>query len=688
MVEFIDDGLLDSLGHDSEMPAEKRVKYILVTGGVISGVGKGIISSSLGVLLKNNGYKVTAIKIDPYLNIDAGTFSPYEHGEVFVLDDGGEVDLDLGNYERFLDIRLTRDNNITTGKMYKHVIERERRGDYLGKTVQTIPHLTDAIADWVERVAQIPVDGTDERPDVCIIELGGTIGDIEGMAYLSAFERFQSPALKNHLMNVHVSLLLHPNATGEPKTKPMQNSVRHLRAAGLVPDLLICRSTEELDPQLREKISKFGMMDLEQVIGVHDVSNIYKVPLLLEEQGVLEAIKHRLGLAEVCENIKKDLKFNMTHWTNLSELCDTFQQVVNIALVGKYVKISDAYASVNKALSHAAIHAKRKLKITYVDSELLENKKGSEEQSAAAWNMVKAADGVIVPGGFGVRGIEGMINAAEYCRKNNVPYLGVCLGMQVAAIEFSRNVLGIKEANSTEFADNLKEEQQIVIDMPEHNAEEKGLGGTMRLGRRSTVFLTDDCTLRRLYGDHSVEERHRHRYEVNPHVVPQMAREGFLFVGMGVDEQNTDVWNVKKRTASSAELMQMADKAESDLLHKIDELCNRGGDGVTRPAVRMEMFELKDHPYFVGAQFHPEYLSHPLTPSPPFFGLLLAATGQLTSYFSGSRSPALQVVDEEGHDGLQKSSSSTSGDIVGEMLEKLKLEGNATRGTQRSPVFQ
>uniref|UniRef100_A0A8R1HXL7 CTP synthase n=3 Tax=Caenorhabditis japonica TaxID=281687 RepID=A0A8R1HXL7_CAEJA len=675
------------------MPSEKRVKYILVTGGVISGVGKGIISSSLGVLLKNNGYKVSAIKIDPYLNEDAGTFSPYEHGEVFVLDDGGEVDLDLGNYERFLDIRLTRDNNITTGKMFKHVMERERRGDYCGKTVQMIPHLTDAIVDWIERVAQIPVDGSDEQPDVCIIELGGTIGDIEGMTYLSAFERFQRPTLKNHLMNVHVSLILHPNATGEPKTKPMQNSVRHLRAAGLVPDLLICRSTEALEQNLRQKIAGFGMMDLEQVVGVHDVSNIYKVPLLLQQQGVLEAIIHRLGLAPISEDIRRDLRFNMNHWTNLSELCDTFQQVVNIALVGKYVKIADAYASVNKALSHAAVHAKRKLKITYVDSELLENQPGKEEESAAAWNNVKKADGVIVPGGFDKRGVEGMIAAAEYCRKNNVPYLGVCLGMQVAAVEFARNVLGIQGANSSEFNQGLSEEQQIVIDMPEHNVEEKGLGGTMRLGRRSTVFLTDDCILRKLYGAHTVEERHRHRYEVNPRVVPQMARKGFLFVGMGVDEQNTDIWDVKRRTESSAELMHMADQTEFDLLNKIDELCQRGGDGVTRPAVRMEMFEMKEHPYFVGAQFHPEYLSHPLSPSPPFFGLLLAATGQLSSYFSGSRSPALGIVNEEDHlkeNGEEHQSSRSSDereDVVGAMLGKLKLEGNAVNGTQRLATF-
>ncbi|CAI5451607.1 unnamed protein product [Caenorhabditis angaria] len=667
------------------MPSEKRVKYILVTGGVISGVGKGIISSSLGVLLKNNGYKVTAIKIDPYLNEDAGTFSPYEHGEVFVLDDGGEVDLDLGNYERFLDIRVTRDNNITTGKMFKHVMERERRGDYCGKTVQMIPHLTDAIVDWIERVAQIPVDGTNEKPDVCIIELGGTIGDIEGMTYLSAFERFQRPTLKNALMNVHVSLLLHPNATGEPKTKPMQNSVRHLRAAGLVPDLLICRSTDVLEDSLREKIARFGMLDLDQIVGVHDVSNIYKVPLLLEQQGVLEAISKRLQLHPVDEKVRKELKFNMTHWTHLSELCDTFKNEVNIALVGKYVKIADAYASVNKALSHAAIHSKRKLNLKYVDAELLENKKGFEEQSAAAWATLKEAHGVIVPGGFDKRGVEGMIIAAEYCRLNKVPYLGVCLGMQVAAVEFARNVLGIKGANSCEFSQTLNEDEQIVIDMPEHNVEEKGLGGTMRLGRRSTVFLTDDCTLHKLYGAHVVEERHRHRYEVNPRVVPQMARKGFLFVGMGVDEQNTEIWDVKKRTDSSTQLMKLADQIDQDLLNKIDDLCQRGGDGVTRPAVRMEMFELKDHPYFVGAQFHPEYLSHPLTPSPPFFGLLLAATGQLQSYLSGSSSPVLSSVHE---DQETKENSKFHEDVIGEILGKLKLEGNVVAGTQRLAQFQ
>lgn len=631
----------------------KHMKYILVTGGVISGVGKGIISSSLGVLLKNNGYKVSAIKIDPYLNIDAGTFSPYEHGEVFVLDDGGEVDLDLGNYERFLNVRLTRDNNITTGKMFQYVTEKERRGDYMGKTVQMIPHFTEAIVEWVERVAQIPVDGTDETPDVCIIELGGTIGDIEGMAFLAAFERFQRPALKDHLMNVHVSLVMHPNATGEPKTKPMQNSVRHLRAAGLVPDLVVCRSTDPLQQHLKQKIADFGLVDLEQVIGVHDVSNIYKVPLLLQEQNVLDAIIRRLHLPTLSVDTTRNLKFNMCHWTHLSELVDSFTKVVTIALVGKYTKIEDAYASVNKALSHAAIHSKRKLKIKFIDSELLETPKpGQEANCAEAWEIVKSADGIVVPGGFDTRGVEGKIACCKYARENNVPFLGVCLGMQCAAIEYARNVLKIDGASSTEFDKNLNEEQQIIIDMPEHDMEKMGLGGTMRLGRRSTVFLTESCKLRGLYKKEQVEERHRHRYEVNPKIVPELSRKGLLFVGMGVDESNTSVFSEKpKRTTSSSVLMELAGKTtpNEDLLAKITDLCHRGGDGITRPAVRMEMLELQGHPYFVGAQFHPEYLSQPLMPSPPFLGLLLAATGQLDGFLSGSKTPTpmLTLHEEE-----------------------------------------
>ncbi|MFH4979834.1 hypothetical protein AB6A40_006543 [Gnathostoma spinigerum] len=364
---------------------------ILVTGGVISGVGKGIISSSIGVLLKAHGYRVSAIKIDPYINIDAGTFSPFEHGEVFVLDDGGEVDLDLGNYERFLNVRLTRDNNITTGKIYQQVIERERRGDYLGVTVQTIPHITGAIFEWIERVAKIPVDGTEYRPDVCIIELGGTIGDIEGMPFVAAFEKFQRPAYRDRLMTVHASLIIDPKTTGEPKTKPMQNSVRNLRASGLIPDLLMCRSEKPLSKKLKEKIAAFGLVEPEQVIGVHDVSNIYKVPLLLHQQNVLEMIINRLQLPEIDSNTILSVTPNMFQWTHLSNLFDSFDAEVRIALVGKYARIKDSYASVEKALQHSAIHAKRKIVVVYVDSEHLEDS-AEATNHREAWDAVKTAE--------------------------------------------------------------------------------------------------------------------------------------------------------------------------------------------------------------------------------------------------------------------------------------------------------
>ncbi|KAL3985596.1 CTP synthase [Acanthocheilonema viteae] len=635
----------------------KPVKMILVTGGVISGVGKGIISSSLGVLLKAHGYRVSFIKIDPYINIDAGTFSPLEHGEVFVLDDGGEVDLDLGNYERFLNIRLTRDNNITTGKIYQQVIERERRGDYLGKTVQTIPHITSAIIEWIERVATIPVDGTDQQPEVCIVELGGTIGDIESMPFVAAFEKFQRPTFKDRLMTVHVSVILEPKSTGELKTKPMQNSMRNLRASGLTPDLLVCRSERPLNKALREKIAAFGMVELEQVISVHDVSNIYKVPLLLYKQNVLEMIVERLKLTAVNAEDALILKPNLFQWTHLSNLCDSFQEEVRIALVGKYVLIPDAYASLNKALRHSAIHAKRQLVISYIHSEHLEetNDPAHIADYKYAWETIKRCQGVVVPGGFGGRGIEGKIAVCKYARENNIPFLGICLGMQCAVIEFARNVCGIKGANSTEFDKTVVGEQQVVVDMPEHKGDEKGMGGTMRLGLRDTVFLTENCKLRKLYDAKKISERHRHRYEVNPKIVPKLSRAGLLFVGMGINE---NIAHVNGNISSYSALLKLVECETSKtvgekstqemyaiseqgiLLSKIENLCGTGGNEISVTSVRMEIFELQDHPYFVGVQFHPEYLSHPLQPSPPLFGLICAASGQLESFLRGSKIPS------------------------------------------------
>jgi len=393
-----------------------------------------------------------------------------------------------------------------------------------------------------------------------------------------------------------------------------------------------------------------GQLDLEQIIGVHDVSNIYKVPLLLNEQNVLEYIITKLNLRPVNPNTILHSNPNIVQWTHLSELCDKATENCRIALVGKYVRIEDAYASVNKALKHAAIFSNRKLTIEYVSSEDLEDGATPEDQKKA-WDAIKRSDGILVPGGFGDRGIEGMIRACQYARENKVPYLGICLGMQCASIEFARNVCGIENANSIEFDRNLDPSQQIIIDMPEHCAVTHGMGASMRLGRRMTVFLTEKSKLRHLYGLGAVEERHRHRYEVNPKIVPELSRKGLFFIGMGVDETTTMI-EADRRTESSAALVQMANTedqgliGEEALLDKITRLCERGGDGVTKTAVRMEMIEMKDHPYFVGVQYHPEYLSHPLKPSAPFLGLLLAASKQLEGYMQGKSPTPMHVLTE------------------------------------------
>lgn len=542
------------------------MKYVIVSGGVLSGLGKGVTASSIGVLLKSAGMKVTSIKIDPYLNSDAGTMSPFEHGEVFVLDDGGEVDLDLGNYERFLDLNLGKDNNLTTGKIYAKVIEAERKGDYLGKTVQVVPHVTDEIQNWIERVAQIPADGSSQTPDVCVIELGGTVGDIESAPYIEALRQFQFRVGRENVTFVHVSLVPVMGPVGEQKTKPTQHSVKELRGLGIIPDILVCRSTQPMTEETKQKLAAFCHVSADAVMSTHDVPNIYHVPLMLEEQGLCRI----LGVDCNATNL-------LAEWKEMAYGLDLLEEEVTIAMVGKYTDLSDAYLSVIKSLQHAAMKVERKLTINWIEASHLENewKTNSNEEWVSAWNLLESSNGVLVPGGFGDRGIEGKILAVKHARENNVPFLGICLGLQVAAIEFCRNVLGMEDANSTEFDNNPG--TAAVIFMPE--ISKTHLGGTMRLGSRPTIWQTSTSKIRKLYGEgESVDERHRHRYEINPDLVDAIENSGLIFVG-------------KDETGQ-----------------------------------RCEIFELNNHPYFVGVQYHPEFKSRPGKPSPPFLGLLMAAS--------------------------------------------------------------
>jgi len=561
------------------------MKYVLVTGGVISGVGKGVISSSVGAILKGCGLNVTSIKIDPYLNIDAGTFSPYEHGEVYVLDDGGEVDLDLGNYERFLDIELHRDNNLTTGKIYQRVIERERKGDYLGKTVQVVPHITNAVQDWIEKVAHEPVDKDGQVPDICVIELGGVIGDIEGMPYVEAMRQFQFKVGSDNFCCCHVSLI--PETTGgEQKTKPTQMGIRELRGLGLSPDLILARSKTELGQDGIQKLTMFCHVGPKQVISVPDVSSVYSVPNLLYKQGLVDYLVNKLHLGVPAI----DPRSFLYSWKQLSERYNHPYEELKIALVGKYTKMEDAYMSVIKALKHSTLSCMRKLVIKWIEADNLEDnaRKENPVMFHEAWQALCSCDGILVPGGFGTRGTEGKIQAAKWARENNVPYLGICLGLQISVIEFARNVLNWEGANSTELDPETK--HPVVIEMPEHNPGQ--LGGTMRLGKRKTVFKKHKNSLsKQLYGNVDfIEERHRHRYEVNPSLTQYFEERGLEFVGQDVDGE------------------------------------------------RMEIVELEGHKFYLGVQFHPEFLSRPLKPSPPYLGFILAACGKLERYLSrGSR---------------------------------------------------
>ncbi|RKU40084.1 CTP synthase ura7 [Coniochaeta pulveracea] len=562
------------------------MRVVLVSGGVISGIGKGIIASSAGLLLKTSGLKVTAIKIDPYLNVDAGTLGPLEHGECFVLADGGECDLDLGNYERYLGITLTSDNNITTGKIYQSVIARERKGDYLGRTVQVVPHITDAIQEWITRVAQIPVDDSGDAPDVCIIELGGTVGDIESAPFVEALVQLRHKLTKDpnsSFFNIHVSYV--PLIHGEEKTKPTQHAIKTMRSAGLIPDLIACRCDASLDDATVRKIASSCQVDYEQVLGVHDMETIYQVPLLLHDEGLLQQLLKKLGLDKLTLQPAQVSK-GQALWELWKKTVVSPKDMpqVTIALVGKYTSLMDSYLSLVKALEHSAMRCKRKLNLVPVDSEQLDEDAKEKNPTAyeKAWSIVKAADGVVCPGGFGLRGIEGMVDAARYCREESKPYLGICLGMQVATIEAARTFLHIEGATSEEFKPHESPEKFAVVFMPEGSKEV--MGGTMRLGTRGSYFQpgSDWSKLKALYGGgDEIHERHRHRYEVNPDLVDKLEEAGLHFVA-------------KDETGR-----------------------------------RMEVCELKNHPYYVGLQAHPEYTSKVTHASEPFLGLVAASAGIL-----------------------------------------------------------
>ena len=573
------------------------MKYVVITGGVVSGLGKGITSSSIGVLLQAANLAVTSIKIDPYLNSDAGTMSPYEHGEVFVLDDGGEVDLDLGNYERFLDIRLTAEHNLTTGKAYSHVINRERKGEYLGRTVQVVPHITDAIQEWIHRAAHIQVDSSGRAPDVCMIELGGTVGDIESMVFLEALRQYRYKVGSDNMCHIHVSLVPVVGAVGEPKSKPTQHGVRELRAVGLSPDIIVCRSANKLDRSIISKISSFCMVPHTHVVSVHDVSNIYKVPLLLCDQNVPALVLN-------CLRLNRMPPEDLPAWRTIStKFDDKSLPLVRIGIVGKYTGLSDSYLSVTKSLDHAGIANDVQVQVVFIDSAHLEDAVRIKKASVydEAWTALRSLNGILIPGAFGYRGVEGKLLAVRHAREHRIPFLGICLGMQAAVIEYSRNVLGLENATSAEFveleSDSVASAERVVVFMPEISTTH--MGGTMRLGARQT-HLVSGTLAHQLYSYQSViSERHRHRYEVNPDFVDRLSAGGLIF--SGVDDKR----------------------------------------------IRQECIELPSsvHPFFFGVQYHPEMKSRLLKPSPPFYGFVKAAAGKFVwkSQANQSRSTSNHV---------------------------------------------
>ncbi len=528
-------------------------KYIFVTGGVVSSLGKGIASASIGRLLESRGLKVTIAKFDPYLNVDPGTMSPYQHGEVFVLDDGAETDLDLGHYERFLSVKLGRVNNVTSGKIYNTVISKERKGDYLGKTVQVVPHITNEIKEAILKVSQ------EQKVDVCMVEVGGTIGDIESLPFLEAIRQFKFDVGSENVANIHLTLLPYIGASGELKTKPTQKTVAELRGIGIQPDVILCRTEVPLTDEVKAKISLFCNVEQQAVFEALDAKSIYEVPLLFHLQGLDDFLVKRLKL-------KAGAHANVTQWAKYVHQVYHPKKEVEIAIAGKYVELHDAYKSIIESFIHAGVPNQARVKLRWVDSEEVEKK--------GAGALLKGVSGVLVPGGFGDRGIEGKIQVVSYVRQKKIPFFGICLGMQCAVIEFSRNVLGLKEANSGEFNPKTPDE---VISMMEDQLKIQGLGGTMRLGSYPCKVEKGSKTYQ-AYKQTLIHERHRHRYEFNNHYRDKAKAKGMRLCGMSPWDGNL-----------------------------------------------VEMIELPNHPWFVGVQFHPELKSRPLNPHPLFREFVKAA---------------------------------------------------------------
>lgn len=532
-------------------------KYIFVTGGVVSSLGKGITAASLGRLLKNRGYKVTIQKFDPYINIDPGTMSPYQHGEVFVTDDGAETDLDLGHYERFIDVNLSKGSNVTTGKIYQSVINKERKGEYLGSTIQVIPHITNEIKERILRV------GRNDNADIVITEIGGTVGDIESLPFLEAIRQVKKDVPnRNDVLYIHVTLIPYIHAAGELKTKPTQHSVKELRSIGIQPDIIVCRTEKIVSDDMKKKIALFCDVDSNAVINNATCSTIYEVPLLLQEEGLDRIVMQKLGLEDrFCDMKEWTVMVDRIRETNASD------REIKVALVGKYVALHDAYLSVVESLYHAGYEAGVQVKIKWIDSEDLESPGCNLNE------VFGDVQGVVIPGGFGSRGVEGKIAAIRYVRENNIPFLGLCLGMQCAVIEFARHVCGMKEAHSKEFNDATP---YPVIDLMEDQEDVTEKGGTMRLGQYPCK-LKEGTMARRLYGNQEiVYERHRHRYEVNNELRPQMESQGLIISGTSPDNR------------------------------------------------LVEMIELQNHPYFAATQAHPEFKSRPTRPHPLFQGFVQA----------------------------------------------------------------